>query len=767
MIRRAFIGLGSFLACAPTFSQQVPVTSPQATGSEAGGTELTEVVVTAQRHAQSVLDVPMSVHAVSGQTLIDEGIKDVTSVQFVTPGFLAADGSGFNQLYIRGVGNSIFLGADPSVATYIDDVPRIYATLVSQFVDVERIEVLKGAQGGLYGRNATGGVVNIVTRQPSTDAISGTSRVSYGEKNTFEADGFINLPMNDKVAVTFAVERESHGAYVDNVAKSDPYTAANFPTGSAVGTPAQTAAYLNSGVNPRSGLGSQDFWAGDGKLLFKPTENFKITIAGDYSLKQDTFGDQYINQTPAVTQSLSLVPLLASFGFPAVLPAGFVQGSGKFQAANGSAATNSLSDSGVSATAVWSLPAVDLTSITANRRQTAHTYDDLANASVPVVTADTYIWREFFYQELRAVSTNTGPFHFLGGLTYLDSRTSSIEEIGFFGIAAFNSAPTSVADGVINESVYAQVGYDITSHLDLTVSGREIRETNDTTFLGADPSAIGTLEKKFLPSGTLSYKLDGGGNIYGRFAEGFKAGGVNPLVPYNRFPTSYGSIFGPETVKTYEIGYRAPLFDRKVFLTSAVFFNDYRNLQTAAHATLAYPLITFAIVNADSARSSGVEESLNWQVTDPIKLGVNTGYLDAKYKNFAIPTTNPVLSPIDLSGTPLPDSPRWQLSFTGDLDKQLNDKYYLFGDALTAYVSHVIFTQSALPGIIPPSQQSGYWITNLRVGVHSIGDRYRLSVYANNVFNRAYSTYGSSSSQGTNVQWGNPRIVGVEAQYNF
>ena len=113
-----------------------------------------------------MLRVPVTMSVATGEQLVAAGIDQISSLQFTTPGFYTDNGVGYTQIYLRGIGNNIFVGADPSVLTNIDDVPRIYGSMVNNFVNVDRIEVLKGAQGGLYGRNATGGVVNIITRQP-------------------------------------------------------------------------------------------------------------------------------------------------------------------------------------------------------------------------------------------------------------------------------------------------------------------------------------------------------------------------------------------------------------------------------------------------------------------------------------------------------------------------------------------------------------------------------------------------------------------------
>jgi iron complex outermembrane receptor protein len=157
------------------------LTAPALAQGSKNDSGIPEIVVTAQRQAQNLLSVPLSLEAFAGERLQESGISRISDLQYATPGYIVSDSTGYQQIFIRGVGNALFVGADPSVATFIDDVPRIWGSLINDFADVERVEVLKGAQGGLYGRNATGGVMNIITRQPSTDRFQAKALVSYGE----------------------------------------------------------------------------------------------------------------------------------------------------------------------------------------------------------------------------------------------------------------------------------------------------------------------------------------------------------------------------------------------------------------------------------------------------------------------------------------------------------------------------------------------------------------------------------------------------------
>lgn len=736
-----------------------------------------DIVVTAQRRAESLLNIPLSIQATTGQQLQDQGIKQLSDLAFTTPGYSVSDAAGYTQIFIRGVGNVVFVGADPSVATFIDDVPRLYGSLVNNFVDVQRVEVLKGAQGGLYGRNATGGVINIVTRQPSTEALSGEARVSYGEHNTLQASAYLNVPLSDKIAFSLTGERRSHDSYIKNNTPDDPYTAAMFPSGAflptgpagsfALNTPDQTATFFNSGVH-NNDANNENFYAVNGKILFKPTDNMKVTIAGDYSNKNDRNGTAEYNTTPAYNLAL-ISGTMTSFGINNTISNDFASGNpSKFTIYNANAGKATLKDYGVSGTIVLSLPGVDLTSITANRWQHSTYLAEIAASPLPFQSSLVDNKKHFFYQELRAISTNDGPFQLIAGGSYLKSYTKGdtsvylLEPFTFFPVA-------QSTDRVQNWSVYAQGSYDFTDQLTLTASGRYIHETNRADF-ALSGSKTSLTESKFLPSATLSYKLVGSGNIYARWARGFKSGGINPVADISAFGShpELGGIFKGESVDTYEVGVRSSLFDRKVQLTGAVFYNDYRNLQTSAHANAAnQTTVILAIINAGSARTYGVEGSVNWRVSPPLTLSVNAGYLNAKYKSFENTDTT-ILVPFDFSHTRMINSPKFQLSLGANLDQALSSEWRFVSSTTISHSSSTLFAQSGAPGVLPDATGKSYWLANVRLGVRTANDRWGISVYANNLLNSAYQTFGNSAEgSGTQLAWGNPRVVGAEFSGKF
>lgn len=755
-------GLAVFATPALADDQSAQSSSP--TTSSSPTASVGDIVVTAQRREENVMTVPLAIQATSGAQLQDTGIKQMTDLQFITPGYNVADNSGYTQVFMRGIGNGIYVGADPSVATFIDDVPMIYGSLVNDFINVNRVEVLKGAQGGLYGRNATGGVINIITRQPSTDKLGLDFRASYGEYSSIDLSAAANLPLGESAALSLTGERRTHDGYDKNIANTAPYTAAMFPNGSYLGTGAVTAATLNAMIHPTD-LANQDLWSGSAKLLLKPSDNFKITLAGDYSKKNDSSGNQLVSITPALTQGLLAYYLSSFLGATGVtLPAGLSQGeTGKFTVANATPGYVYLEDYGFSGTATLSLPAVDLTSISAYRHQHTILNTDGTGTSPPVFAYEVDNRKHYFYQELRAVSTGTGPLQFVAGATYLKSSYDGANANGAFGMP-FGGINAGSSTKVENWSIYAQAGYELVKDLTLTLSGRYVHETNNTLFSDAEAENYG--EHKFLPSANLSYKLPDGGTVYVRWARGFKSGGVNPVaLPKYFADVNQGSIFKGEMVDTYEGGIKLPLANRTLQLTADVFYNDYRNLQFQGHPVVAKSLLIIeSILNAQKARTYGVEGSLNWRPTPAVTLGVNMGYLNAKFTTFELNSVDYYYQNFD--GHQMPNAPKFQMSVNAGLDQPINDNLRLVGSLLASRTSRVLYAEGG--GIQPDAVQPGYWLVNARLGVKTADGRYSFSVFGNNLFNQAYTTAGSvQPGVTTQLNWGNPRVIGGEFSAHF
>jgi iron complex outermembrane receptor protein len=537
-------------------------------------------------------------------------------------------------------------------------------------------------------------------------------------------------------------------------------------------TPAQTAAYFNSAINPQSGYGNQDFWAADTKLRVQIAPNFKVILDADWSQKHDSEGDQWFLQTPAYSQGYDTA-VLGSLGVTLDLPPGFYKPiTHPFTNYNSTPAAAWLTDYGLSIKPQWSLPGVDITNIAAYRQQqTVYGQNYASPITVDVPLVQNQKW--YLYEELRAISTGDGPFHFLGGASYLRDHTLGattnvlFPPLGCLGALTGAGLCTFVqsTDLVDNYSVYGQVGYDITSKLNFTTSLRWIHETNEANFTNPITSSSSIDAKRYLPSATLSYALDGGGNVYVRYAKGFKAGGVNPVVPPSLFPNNFGKVFGPEQVNTYEAGYKNELLDHRLQVTSAVFYNDYTGLQYTTAGNAQNPQLIEAIVNAGTAETYGGEGSVAWRIMRPLTLTANAAYLDARYRSFSN-SDGAVLNTFNFDGRTMVNSPKWQFAFTANLDQPINDNLNLTATWQTAYTSNVTTSYTTYAGI-PDATIPQFWLTNVRLGVKTPDDRYAFTFFANNVMDRAYYTFASLSALSGNALWGNPRIVGGEVQVKF
>lgn len=791
-----------FLTTAIT-AASLPVAPAMAQDADETARSSSEIVVTALRREQGVLDVPLSIQAISGEQLSSTGINQMSDLQMTTPGFVPNNSSGYNQMFIRGIGNTIFVGADPSVATFVDDVPRVFGTLVNNFVDVERVEIIKGAPGALYGRNATGGAVNIITRQPNPEELSGKFKFSYGEKDTMRASAFANIPLGERAAMTLAAEWRKHDPYIRNITPdATVYTPAMFPANPALGGAAgiigfnaggnailasssEFAAFMNSGLVAKRGYVDEDFYAVSGKLMFQATDRFKITFAGDYSEKDDDSGNGLYNLSPNYYPAVAAGFFNSSAGTnttAALLSPLSVPVTRKFTTAQRGEGYVRLKDYGVSATAVLELDSVDLTSITAYRENKSSFRTELGFTPFNFLAAEVDIDKSTFYQELRAVSNLDGPLSFLVGASYLQAKfdggllTDLLDPIPFLQNLGSGSGKYTVT----NWSAYLEVGYDFTENLNLTVSGRYINDENDAIsfnpiFNTQDPFLL--KEEKFLPAATLKYNLAGGGNIYARWARGFKAGGIVPVVPVSIFDDpnttaveTEGGVFKGEKIDTYEIGIRTPLFDRRVQFTAAVFYNDYKDVHISARAdpTFAFSqLISIAVVNAGSARTYGAEATVNARVNDAVSVGATAGYLNAKYKTLAV-VNNAVLADFDLSGHRMVNSPEWQFSLQANVDKPVSDGWRVVANATASYTDDIFWQQSGLEGVLPESTSPSYWLVNARLGLKTVDDQWEIALYAKNLFNAAYWTGGfSSGSYGNLLTWGDPRIAGVEVTASF
>jgi iron complex outermembrane receptor protein len=801
----SLLASASLLASGAAWAQDKPAAPPAA--PKASNTGVEDIIVTAQRREEHLVNVPLSIQAMSGKSLVSNGIQGLADLNFTSPGLIVRSGTGYTDVFIRGIGNSVDVGAEPSVTTNVDDVPHIYGSLISDFVNVERIEVLKGAQGGLYGRNATGGVINIITKQPG-NKLEFNGRASFGEYGTLNTAVYVNVPLTSTLAWNFSATRNYHHAYLKNIAPKAPYASGVYPgdaaaydstTGAACapanGTTCLTnfgLGFLNGKQNPKA-MNNGNVWGVDTKLRWQPSDNFKVTIAADYTQKHDAGGNGWVGSDygqaaaapfdfsggEAGTYKAYMIGFLGAAGYLAnynqvlhIADTYFHQ-PGKHKVWGAYPAWGNTYDYGGSIKAVYSLPSVDITSISALRWNRSGFQGDIGAAAVPLAGFVVHVYRDYFYQELRAQTTDAGPLHLLGGATYFHDTINFRINGQFLG---FTLSPTQSLMHTTSWSVYGQAGYDITDRLNLTASLRYIHEQRRANFINGESNS--GREHKLIPAATLSYKTDGG-TIYARYAQGYKTGGVNEV----QFPSRYlqgctpqqissgecvsNTTFKGESVNTYEIGYRTNLFDNRVQFTSAIFYNDYKNLQIAVGGNAANSDVSLTYLNAGKARTYGAEASVTWRVIPPLTLSGNIGYLNAKYQNFSF-AGNHVVDPFNYSGNRMALSPRWQGGFNAVLDQPLNGEIHLIGNLLYAYTGATLYS----PCGCAAARRKGYSLVNLRLGARTDDSRYGVYLDVTNLFDQYYAAYGSTFANADGTLRGafvpgTPRVIKGTVELKF
>ncbi|MET0660577.1 MAG: TonB-dependent receptor, partial [Steroidobacteraceae bacterium] len=291
---------GSALGALLSSTALVVLTStPAMAQSDTSGSEikLEEITVTAQRRVESLIDAPLSLEAINSDQLKDQGIARVEELQMAVPGLVMQYGQGGTlSPFLRGVGNALSGHyAENSVAVYVDDVPRPRLRGATDMPFVERIEVLKGPQGALYGRNATGGAINIITNQPNLEQLTGDARVSYGTSDLIDVAGYINVPLAPTVAFNVAASHRERDAMVDNKAinATNPLRLPSRPEGMSSG-----------GYSSNKGSELADTDSVDAKIAFEPSDTVRLTLRGDYTKVNDTAASGWTQRDPATLAGL-------------------------------------------------------------------------------------------------------------------------------------------------------------------------------------------------------------------------------------------------------------------------------------------------------------------------------------------------------------------------------------------------------------------------------------------------------------------------------
>jgi iron complex outermembrane recepter protein len=560
----------------------LPALAQEAATDETDTRRLGAVTVTAQRVEENLQDVPVAVTALDAELLEDKQVADLLDLQAQVPNINMATNTGTAnaaRIFLRGVGEDESRGAvDQAVGIYVDGV-YVGRSVGSLFdvVDLAAIEVLRGPQGTLYGRNTVGGAIKLTSVKPQFEN-SGDVRATLGNEERYELRGTANLQLAPTTAVRLTgLYRERDGFFDLN------------PNG----------ARIDEG---RDGLGRLHVLALRGSLYTELTPEWSLLLAVDQSLdRSDPIPDSAASTNDADGNLFTIEPL------PGVTCTAAATSIGCFTAYDQRAESR-----GASATLEGAIGELNFTSITGYRELE----DDLVTRIGLVFRQQTD--QNQFSQEFTLGQTGDGPFDWLIGAYYFT------EDVQLDTVFAF---PFAIDTSTESVALFGQGTYDVSDALSLTAGLRYTDESKD--FVGANLTLpfsrtdSADFENVSYTVGA-DYRFNDSALGYAKYSTGFKSGGWSPDA------FSGTAVFLPveeETLDSFEIGFKSDLFDNTVRLNAAAFFNQYEGLQIGATV----PGLGFTRFNVDETEISGVEVEGIWQITENFQINGNLGLLDAEY----------------------------------------------------------------------------------------------------------------------------------------
>lgn len=688
------------------------------------------IIVTAQRREENQQDVPIAITALNEKKVEVTGFDEVGDLAKSVPSFAVGTFGPVAFSSLRGVGfENTTAGGDPSVTFHFDDVNigRPVGSLFSAF-DTERVEVLRGPQGTLYGRNATGGSINLITKKPE-DYFSGSFDAQYGNYESFRLRGAINVPLADGIATRIVGFVQGNEGFTENA----------FPGGT---------------------RGNQnDAWGIRGHIGIEPSPDFELLLSGNYIDTSGTGAQAELREPFSSTIGLNFITPAGQTG-PLIDIPPFGSNVNDLRPFRESVNTPQTSDNSfllLSANAQLHLGNITIKSITGYVETKFNSRIDSDGS--PVNILDLILAEEGtqFTQELQIQSDFSGPFNFILGAFYFEeeaSRTSLLRGDPFDPVAEQFNLPAGVvfAGDVESQSIagFVHLDYELSSRLKLTAGARLTRDEKEgtntiiSTAFGGPPFALtpfnslSTTEPSWRIS--LDYRVNPDFLAYGSYARGYKSGGINgasavsnvpgispPTGPNNQgVPPTPGQPTGtyePEFIDTFEIGFKSQLFDNNLLFNAAAFYSDYRDLQFQVFNP------TPVADNAGSAEIFGFEIDFQALVGDSLELDGSLGYLDATYTELLITTPGGI---VDLSGNRLNRAPEWAGSLGATYYLPVPDSFgevFLRGDF--SYKGAQFFRPN---NVVPDDRTDDYTNVDLRLFWKDPNRIFTVELFATNLF---------------------------------
>jgi len=727
-----------------------------------------EVVVTATKREVSVQDVPVAMQAFTAETLENMGADQVDGYYRMVPNFAVVDRGAGGKLYsIRGISTGLVTQGASTVGVYIDEMPISAAGFQPdpRLFDVERVEVLRGPQGTLYGEGSIGGTVRMITPRPDPSAFAGKADVSWqatadGDPG-YKLNAMLNLPlMDDKLALRVSGLHHDLGGYIDRIAMPDGVT---LDVGALLGLPPGVIPILGTGPLPgQKDINSEVTSSGRASLLWNATERL-------------TFEASFMKQTLDADGRNTSVGGVAGVG---ELETNFVQAEkvkDDFDLANFT----------VSYDLGWARLFSSTSRYERTRDVTADT-NDLGEAIFPTAKLPgsgtfTTELQDMTSEELRLASTGDGPLSWIAGYFYVDKDNGFeqiiVDDYGVFvGFMQILGLPVTNARQLLDQTgrqeetqhaLFGELTYKLTEKLSATVGLRWFDIDQRDTLVNNDINILGlgltdgvseTGESDTVMKFNVNYRWTDDVLVWATASQGFRIGGTNttPGIP------DENRTYGSDTLWNYEVGARTSWYDNRLVLNGALYYIDWSDIQ------LALPLGTaFGTINAGQARIIGAELELQARPAAGLDLALAAGYNDGELTEDtpgAPAGPNPGFKGDRLPGVPrLNFAASAQYTFplsSGGLDGFGRVDYSYTGDSTTTF--NDLSTANGLPSHFNPD---AYGLLNLRLGVQN--ERWTAALFVENATDERAELLIDNAGVTERITRNRPRTFGMNVRFNF
>lgn len=701
-----------------------------------GAIGVDDIVVTARKRAESLQDVPLSVTAVNSASIERNNIVKIDQVAQLTPNVqlqpVSVNPTNISA-YIRGIGNR---AQEPSqdvpIAISIDGVylTDIAGSLVDVF-DVQQVEVLRGPQGTLQGRNSPGGAINITTKRP-TGEFGAKFEALYARFDELQLKGIVEAPLvKDKIAVKLSAFRNTGGGYVHNITTGET-------------------------------MGSIRNWGGRLGILLTPDDKFTAYITADFV--RDNSLQPNIRSTPYSGSRGPRDPEPATCSIT-----GFCTPIGKYENASNFTTPNSSKNGGLAANINYDAGAVTLTSVTGYRfvNETNNTDVD-ASPSTILEAHGRHTAIRALSQEFRVASNGTGPLSFVAGVYGIRSKFDLVQPLYLSSALAglpppfFTLFPSSARQQVTTSAaVFGQASYKITDKW--SISGGA-RFTHDHKHMISTPAFSPTTFNGSINFHNLSveagteYRFSRAVNSYFRFSQGYRSGGFNG----DQADVSAINVYRPEKINSYEVGLKTEFWDRRATANISAFKYDYTDIQITAVDSSPVGSVQ-RIVNGKGIEIYGVEFEGSLRPTRQLAITAAVGYLHAKYESEVV---NLGFGPTNLADIAKDYTPKFTGYLSADYTIPLQDGE--MGSVVLNADMNYRSSQYTSPVANLISFQDKYALVNAALTYKAKDDRFSIGVFGKNLTDKYYITTGELTGGALSFQnVGRPRSYGVRASVQF